>query len=400
MFTESSLREVTMGYDLEQERQWAVQRYTQGQSPDAICASIGRSRSWLYKWVVRAASGDPDWFREQSRQPHSHPLRTPAEFEAIVKAVRLRLDHDDLFCGPQAIHWELEEMGIRPLVSVSTIERILRRQGLTKRRGRGYEPKGKAYPALPAQQPNQAHQADFVGPRYLKGPVRFYSLNAVDLRTSRCGLEPLLSQSGQNVIDALWTLWKRMGIPWNLQVDNAWCFYGSPAHPRGMGPLIRLCLHHRVELWFIPVNEPWRNGVIEKFNDHYEQKFLRKVVMASAEELLQASRVFEQKHNSRYRYRKLGGQTPQEALAQAKQALRFPKQEQAPQLPLEKPETGCYHLVRFIRSDLRLNVFGELFAVPPQLQYEYVVATIDVKEQRLKVFLDRAQVEEYVYKLR
>jgi transposase InsO family protein len=328
------------------------------------------------------------------------PFRTPAEIEAIVKAVRVRLDHDDLFCGGQAIHWELEEMGIRPLVSVSTIERILRRQGLTHRRGKRYEPKGKAYPELPALQPNQTHQADLVGPRYLKGPVRFYSLNAVDLRTSRCGLEPLLSQSGQSIVDALWALWKRMGIPWNLQVDNAWCFYGSPSHPRGMGPLIRLCLHHRVEPWFIPVNEPWRNGVVEKFNDHYGQKFFRKVVMTSTEELMRASRGFEQKHNSRYRYRKLGGKTPQEALAQTKQALRFPKQEKAPQLPLEKPEAGFYHLVRLIRSDLRLNVFGDLFAVPPQLQYKYVVATIDVKEQKLKVFLDRQQVEEYVYKLR
>lgn len=389
-----------MGYDLEQERQRAVQRFTQGQNPDAICASFGRSRSWLYKWVTRAASGDPDWFRELSREPHRQPLRTPAEVEAIVMAVRRHLDHDDLFCGPQAILWELEEMEIRPLVSISTIERILRRHGLTKRRGRGYAPKGKAYPALPAQQPNQTHQADLVGPRYLRGPVRFYSFNAVDLRTSRCGLEPLPSQSGQNVVDGLWALWKRLGIPWNLQVDNAWCFYGSPAHPRGMGPLIRLCLHHQVELWFIPVNEPWRNGVIEKFNDHYEQKFLRKVVMASAEELRQASRDFEQKHNSRYRYRKLGGQTPLQALAQAKPTLRFPEQEQAPSLPLAKPEEGCYHLVRFIRSDLRLNVFGELFAVPPQVQHEYVVATIDVKEQKLKVFLDRQQVEEYAYKVR
>jgi transposase InsO family protein len=40
-----------------------------------------------------------------------------------------------------------------------------------------------------------------------------------------------------------------------------------------MGPLIRLCLHHGVEPWFIPVSEPWRNGVVEKFNDHYQVRF-------------------------------------------------------------------------------------------------------------------------------
>jgi len=82
-------------------------------------------------------------------------------------------------------------------------------------------------------------------------------------------------------------------------------FYGSREHPRGMGPLIRLCLHYGVEPWFIPLGEPWRNGMVENFNNHYQQKFLRKVVMASVEDLQSGSLVFEQRHNSKYRYSKL-----------------------------------------------------------------------------------------------
>jgi hypothetical protein len=27
--------------------------------------------------------------------------------------------------------------------------------------------------------------------------------------------------------------------------------------------------------------EPWRNGVVEKFNDHYQQRFLGKIPMAT-----------------------------------------------------------------------------------------------------------------------
>jgi hypothetical protein len=67
---------------------------------------------------------------------------------------------------------------------------------------------------------------------------------------------------------------------------------------------------------------------------------------------------------------------------------------------LEKSETGRYHLVRLIRSDLKLNILGELFPVPPELKLEYVVATIDVKEQKLKLYLDKNQIEEFDYKLR
>ena len=80
--------------------------------------------------------------------------------------------------------------------------------------------------------------------------------------------------------------------------------------------------------------------------------------------------------------------------------MHFPPQREAPQHPLKKPEAGFYHLVRFIRSDLKLNVFGEIFKVTSELQYEYVVATIDVKEQKLKLFFNSSQVEEFDYKLR
>ena len=61
-----------------------------------------------------------------------------------------------------------------------------------------------------------------------------------------------------------------------------------------MGPLIRLCLHSGVEPWFIPMAEPWRNGVVEKFNDHYHQRFLDKIPMATQADLMAESLGFEQ----------------------------------------------------------------------------------------------------------
>ena len=56
-------------------------------------------------------------------------------------------------------------------------------------------------------------------------------------------------------------------------------------------------------------------------------------------------------------------------------------------------------MVRYIRSDSRLNIFGEIFLVSAELQYEYVTATIDVKEQKLKLFLAHEQVDEFKYLL-
>lgn len=389
-----------MKKEVETERASAVQRFLDGEKSQAICATLGRTTPWLYKWIKRYDPDNPSWYQSQSRQPHTSPQRTPEEIEEIVELVRLSLYNKDLFCGDQAIRWELEDLGVKPLPSLRTINRILSRRELTHRRTGRYEPKGKRYPELPASLPNQTQQVDLLGPCYLTGPIRFYSLNAIDVAINRCGVQPVPSRSGQNVLDAIWAVWKRMGIPDNVQVDNDMSFYGSPTHPRGMGPLIRLCLLYGVHLWFIPIAEPWRNGTVEKFNDHYRQKFLAKITLSSEKELMEASRAYENKHNSTYRYSKLQGQTPLQALARMGRKLVFPDRKQAPRQPLEKPVSGFYHLVRFIRSDRRLNIFGELFPAPLETQYEYVVATIDVKEQKLKLFLDKVQVEEYKYRMR
>jgi putative transposase len=350
---------------IKQEKLKAVQRFFNGEEPLSICDSLGRSRSWLYKWVTRYATDDSLWFEDQSRRPLSSPNRTPAEIERIVELVRLNLYNKDLFCGNQAIQWEMNDMEVQPIPSLSSSGRILRRRELTHRRTGRYTPKGKKYPELPSREPNQTHQVDMVGPCYLTGPIKFYSLHAVDTAINRCGIEPIPSRAAQSVVDAVYAIWLRMGIPENLQVDNEMAFFGSPVHPRGMGPLIRLCLHYGGNLWFIPPSEPWWNGVVEKFNDHFQQNFLAKVTMSSMTQLRQESLTFEHRHNSTYRYSKIKGKTPLKALACTEKKLVFPSKGDVPRHPLDKPEEGCYHLVRFIRSDCRLNIFSEMFSVPP-----------------------------------
>jgi hypothetical protein len=166
-----------------------------------------------------------------------------------------------------------------------------------------------------------------------------------------------------------------------------------------MGSLIRLCLLLGIEVWFIPPAEPWRNSVVEKFNDHWRYKFLRRVVMDSTSQLREESLRFENRHNRTYRYSVLAGKTPLSALDCCRQ-LRFPPSEQPPTHPLSKPETGRYHFVRFIRSDGTLDILGEKFLVPPEAVYEYLRATVDVGQQRLSLFLDNKKIDEHPYRLR
>lgn len=384
----------------QRDREHAIKSYLKGESITSIAKKLGYSRPWVYKWIERyqASSKAGDWQEDQTRCPHSNPRQLPGAVVEAVKLARLSLYNQGLFCGAQAISWELEALQVSPLPSLRTISRIVSREGLTHRRTGRYEPKGKPYPKLIGQHANEVHQSDYVGPCYLSGPLRFYSMNSVDIATGRCAVTPVFNKAAQSAVDAIWSNWWRLGIPKHQQVDNELVFYGSHRHPRGMGCLIRLCLAHDVELWFIPMAEPWRNGVVEKFNDHYRGGFLRRVLMQGAEDLYRESLVFEAKHNSRYRYTKLQGRTPQMALGQAQ--IRLPESPTAPKHPLPKPEHGRYHLVRFIRGDAVLDVFGERFRVPPEVVYEYVIATIDVARQKLSITLNEVIIDEHDYWLR
>src|SRR4030067_1481199 len=145
---------------IRKERANAVQRYLAGEAPESICASLGKTTRWLYKWVARHTPDDPAWFEDRSRRPLSSPYRTPAEIEKIVEMVRLNLYNKGLFCGNQAIQWEMIDMEVQPIPSLSTIGRILRHRELTHRRTGRYIPKGKKYPNLPALLPNQTHHVD------------------------------------------------------------------------------------------------------------------------------------------------------------------------------------------------------------------------------------------------
>jgi hypothetical protein len=69
----------------------------------------------------------------------TNPGYTPDEFEEIVKMVRLSLYNRAVFCGAQAIRRELDQLGVRPLPSLRTINRILSRHGLTHGRTGLYE---------------------------------------------------------------------------------------------------------------------------------------------------------------------------------------------------------------------------------------------------------------------
>ncbi len=84
--------------------------------------------------------------------------------------------------GAVAIQWQLEQLGVRPLPAIWTINRILKREGLLVKPT--YRPRSTPYPALQPAESSVGHQMDLVGPRYLKSKERFYGVHLIDVFSS------------------------------------------------------------------------------------------------------------------------------------------------------------------------------------------------------------------------
>ena len=151
---------------------------------------------------------------------------------------------------------------------------------------------------------------DLVGPRYIKGDGKFYSLNVMDLYSHQVYLESQRTKGDDQVASSLLKCWKVLGLPDFIQFDNELSFRGSNRYPRSFGLVLRLCLHCGVQPVFIPIGEPWRNGVVEHFNATYNRKFFRRQWFPSYATLKRQSKYFQRFHNQYHRYSFLKGKTP------------------------------------------------------------------------------------------
>jgi len=245
---------------------------------------------------------------------------------------------------------------------------------------------------------NNIHHVDLVGPRYIKGDGRFYSLNVMDLFSHGVFLAPQRTKADDAVAASLFRCWKTMGMPDYIQFDNELSFRGSNRYPRSLGIVLKLCLHYGIRPVFIPIGEPWRNGAIESFNDTYNRRFFRRQWFPSYEALKRQSRNFQRFHNRHHHYSCLKGKTPAEVLDAADyQPVKVPPRTRMPRID-DIPE-GNIILIRFIRSDRRLVVFGEKFLVSKELVYSYVKAVIVTACHTLMLYLDNDFVEAFDYQM-
>jgi transposase len=114
-------------------RKTAIERYLQGESPKSIYTDLKRSKYWFFKWLKRYKTGEPEWYKDNSRAPRNRPTELGEIERQRIISGRTHLESQKFAqLGPSAIKWELSKSGYS-LPSDSTIKRVLKSEGLIKK---------------------------------------------------------------------------------------------------------------------------------------------------------------------------------------------------------------------------------------------------------------------------
>jgi hypothetical protein len=356
-----------------------------GESPSEIAEGLGRTTRWVRKWAARhVEDGHADgWAESRSRAPHRSPTRISAELETLILAARARLvANPRAQYGSLAIQWELRRVGVSEIPPARTIERVLTRNGVVRPRHRqsGYVPKGVPYPNPVGVMPGTMHQVDMVGPRHLFGAAQFHALNLIDVGSHLAGNDILTRLHPPALAASLAGIWTRVGVPSVAQFDNHANFRGGiqPAW-QYFSPIVATCLDLGVTPRFIPVREPWRNGIIEHFNDVWDKSFFRTEVFTSIDHLRAENAAFIEFHNTHHRYTAHGGATPN----QVWDGQTHPTPPTVYTPPTRLPARGRIEVVRYIRSNRRVDLFGKPITVAEDQTHQYVTAIIKVRAKKV-----------------
>jgi transposase InsO family protein len=383
-------------------RHRAVTLRLAGRPVKAICAAVGRSEVWFHKWWGRYLQAGPEGLYDLTRANHHVAQRIPPELERAILSIRLQAHATPAtrYCltGAAAILAELKALGLSPLPGGRTIDRVLQRNGLTAPRVRVAPllPR-QEYPGPQARASNQLHEVDLVGPIYLKGSRhRYYVWVGKDAFDGAVCLRLASSRRMDEVLGFLGECWKDLGLPEQVQLDNARELAGWGPAARTLSRVIRLCLHFGVSPVFIPAGEPQFNGGVENFNGWFQPRLFDRRYTRPCDLRRELARL-QEAVNTQHVHPRLGGQTP----AQHRRGLRLRKLPARFVVPTgrQKLAVGRVTFIRRVSPAGTVTVLSQSYRVGKKHRGLYLRLVVDTGRGRLTAYLNGRVLKRWPYKL-
>jgi hypothetical protein len=189
---------------------------------------------------------------------------------------------------------------------------------------------------------------------------------------------------------------KFLGLPAQVQIDNAreLCGWGYAA--RFLSRVIRRCLRFGVEPVFIPEGEPQCNGSTENFNGWFQPRLFERR-FARPGDLRRELAVLEETVNTQHAHPRLGGLTP----AQHRRRQRLRQLPQRYAIPLEALPLAAGRVTFLRRGSAQgtVSVLSQSFHVGKRHKGLYVKGILDTQRGRRTAYLNGRVLKRWPYKL-
>lgn len=264
------------------------------------CREYGISRPTGDKWINRALNGE--CLDDRSKAPFKVANRVSPDVEQAVIAYRSQYPA----LGAVKIHRMMKDEHFEPLPCPSTINAILKRNGLiTKEASLAATPNIRFEKA----EPNEMWQADFKGDFRMLNGQRCHPLNILDdcTRFSLC-CEPKPNETLQSVKPSMERIFQEYGLPQIFLCDNG--------NPWGV---VQSTGFTKFEVWLMELGvltihgrgwHPQTQGKEERFNQSLKRELLKYVQFSDLEDAAKRMEEYRQFYNNKRPHHALGLDTP------------------------------------------------------------------------------------------
>jgi hypothetical protein len=261
------------------------------------------------------------------------------------------------------------------LVSRASINRVLKRHGVTDAHGRVRRPappKGWYLPEVAAGRA-EVDCFDFIEDLKIAGGPLLNVLTGKSLHGALTDAWVLDKLSAKGCMSCLLGRWQRDGLPAHAQFDNDTVFQGAHQFADTVGRVSRLCLALGVIPVFVPPLEHGMQNTIEGFNGLWQAKVWQRYHVDSAAELQARSHAYIAAHRARNR--------------QAAEASppRRPMPEHF-ELDLHAPLRGQMIFIRRTAESGSVHLMGRHFAVSPEWPNRLVRCEVDFDHHCIRCF--------------
>jgi transposase InsO family protein len=280
----------------------------EGRSVSALAAAHDVHRSWIYKLLARYRAGGYEALEPRSRRPRSCKHQTSAALVKAIVALRGKLESEGHDAGAETIAYHLAER-YEQIPSVSTIWRILRRQGLVVPQ-RQKRPRS-CLIRFEAELPNECWQVDITAWQLASGEV-VEILNLIDDHSRLLlAADAYRRVKAADVVSSFHKAAQLHGLPESFLSDNGAVFVGS--YRKG-----KVLLEYELERLGVAFKNsrpyhPQTLGKVERLHQTLKRYLAKQAAAQTLAELQEQLDAFLRYYNHIRPHRALGRRTPLQA---------------------------------------------------------------------------------------